>query len=180
MPFCAYCGSQVAETSYRPCPACGNATNGAPRTQLGTGGRNAVVIVIVAIVVGVLAIPLIGILAAIAIPNVLTAQQRSKQIRTLVEIRNAAQQAETHATAHGAYPKTLDDPARDGWNNPLRYECLETDGKCAGFGITSAGKDGRFENRSAAEYAQGATERFDCDIVYANGSFVQYPQGVAK
>jgi len=178
VPFCAYCGSEVAETSYRPCPTCGNPTNGAPRAQLGSGGTNATVIVIIAVVVAVLAIPILGILAAIAIPNILTVRERSNQKRTIAEIRIAAQQAETHAADHGTYPKTLDLGARDAWKHPLRYECIEAGGKCAGYAITSAGKDGRFEHQSAAEYAQGEANLFDCDIVYANGSFVQYPRGV--
>ena len=180
MPFCAYCGSQVAEASYRLCPACGNPANGAPRTELPAGGQNTKVIVIVVIVlVLVLAVPVAGILAAIAIPNYLTAVQRSKQKRTMVEIRTIATDAEAHANAHGQYPKTVE-PRSDGWDHPLRYECLPAaDGQgCAGYAIASAGKDGVFEQQSNAGYTQGGTTKFDCDIVYANGSFLQYPEGV--
>ncbi len=180
MPFCAYCGSQVAETSYALCPSCGNPTNGAPRTQLAAGGKNTTVIVIVVIVLAVLAIPVAGILAAIAIPNYLTAVQRSKQKRTMADIRAIATQAEAHATTYGQYPKTVD-ASRDGWDHPLRYECIAADEKeCAGYSIASAGKDGVFEHPSNADYAEGTASRFDQDIVFANGSFVQYPEGVSR
>ena len=182
MPFCAYCGSQVAETSYRPCPACGKSTNGAPPLALATGGQNAKVIAIVVIVaVLVLALPMAGILAAIAIPNFVTAMQRSRQKRTMADIRTIAQQLQSGAGTSGTYPEKLDATRTDGWNNPLRYECIpDGDRPCAGYAITSAGKDLQFEYDSATEYSQGGTQKFDCDIVWANGSFVQYPEGAGQ
>lgn len=180
MPFCAYCGSQVAEVSYRPCPACGNPANGAPRPALGTGGSNSTVVAIVAVVLAVLAIPIAGILAAIAIPNMLTAMQRSRQKRTMADIRVIALEVERQAVSNNAYPATIDAKV-DGWGHPLRYECIAADeNPCGGYAITSAGKDGRFEHDSAQEYPSGGVSDFDCDIVYANASFVQYPEGVQR
>lgn len=179
MAFCAYCGSQVAEVSYRPCPACGNPTNGSPRAALGTGGKNSFGIAIAAVVLAVLAIPIAGILAAIAIPNFLTAMQRSKQKRTMAEIRSVATDVERQASTSGSYPKTLPSSQKDGWGKELRYECLgEGDRPCSGYAITSGGKDMQFEHDSAQQYAPGATDMFDCDILFANGSFVRYPEGV--
>jgi type II secretory pathway pseudopilin PulG len=181
VPFCAYCGSQVPETSYRPCPACGNPANGAPKPALGTGGSSSMVIAIVAAVLAVLAIPIAGILAAIAIPNFLTAMQRSKQKRTMADIRMLAQDVEQRAGTAGSYPQTLDAKQQDGWGTALRYECLgEEEKPCAGYAISSAGKDLRFEHDSAGEYSEGATAKFDCDIVWANGSFLQYPEGAQR
>ena len=180
MAFCAYCGSQVAEVSYRACPACGNPTNGAPRLAYGTGGKNAFVIAIVAVVLAVLAIPIAGILAAIAIPNFLTAMQRAKQKRTMVEMRNLAVELETKAyNSTGTFPSTLPESKKDGWDGALRYECLPKDDRpCGGYAITSAGKDLKFEHDSASEYTGGAVSQFDCDIIFANGSFYRYPEGV--
>ena len=93
MPFCAYCGTQVAEVSYAPCPRCGNPSNGAPRGQARPApakGSNAAQIVVIVLVVGFLLVAIIGILAAIAIPNLLTAQERAKQKRTMADIRSLA------------------------------------------------------------------------------------------
>jgi hypothetical protein len=68
------------------------------------------------------------------------------------------------------YVKKL--PRVDGWGHPFRYEATKDS-----YGITSSGRDGRFEHASARDYAQNATTTtdYDRDIVYAMGSFVQYP-----
>lgn len=180
--FCAYCGSPVVETSYRPCPTCARPANGAPPIALATGGQNAKVIAIVVIVVVLIgALPAAGIIAAIAIPNFITAMERSKQKRTMADIKTIAEQLHSRAGASGTFPEKLDGTPTDGWNNPLRYECLaDGDRPCAGYAITSAGRAGQFEYESASEYSQGGTQRFNCDIVYANGVFVQYPEGVQQ
>ena len=179
MPYCAYCGAQVAESSPAPCPACGNPNNGAGRPQLAPGGTNVALIVVGVVLGSFVVIAILGILAAIAIPNFVTAQQRSRQKRTMADMRVLAQQAESHATAHGSYPESVD-ATRDAWGNPLRYECLTVDEKpCGGYAIASAGKDGAFEQESNADYEQGTTVRFDEDIVYANGAFLRRPEGVA-
>ena len=182
MAFCAHCGSQVAEVSYSPCPSCGNPANGAPRAQLGTGGTNAATIAVIAVILAILAIPAMGIVAAIAIPNVVTAIQRSKQKYTMAQMRSIGGQIEAHARANGSYPQNagdLDLRITDGWENPMRYECIAgPDKPCAGYGLVSAGKDGEFEHDTLDEYSYDRTSRFDCDIVFANGSFVQYPEGV--
>ena len=185
MPFCANCGSQVAETSYRPCPACGNPTNGAARPPLGTGGTSSSVIVIVAIVLAVLAIPIAGILAAIAIPNFLTAKERAKQKRTMAAMRSVASAVETYRVEKNAFPENLDGinaSKVDGWGHALRYECFKDEeaNVCTQYAITSAGKDGVFESESARTYTEQTTSHFDCDILFANGQFVQLPEGVRK
>lgn len=179
MPFCAYCGSQIAEVSYRPCPACGNPANGAPRPQLGPGGTNVIAIVLGVVAFALVAVAIMGILAAIAIPNLLTAMQRSKQKRSMAEIRLLSEDLEQRARTSGSYPAELEATSKDGWGTALRYECLaENDQPCAGYAITSAGKDKQFEHESAGEYSEGGVAKFDCDIVLANGSFLQYPEGV--
>src|SRR5207247_10856727 len=106
MAYCAYCGSPVNSVSFAPCPKCGNPTNGAPRpvATAAAGGSNAAVIVTVAVVGGLVLISIIGIVAAIAIPNLLTAMQRSKQARTIADIRTLATAAEAYGTDHPEYP----------------------------------------------------------------------------
>lgn len=142
------------------------------------------VIAAVAVIVAILAIPIMGILAAIAIPNVLTAMERSRQKRTMADMRTIASEIESHATRQGSYPENLTSlnvPTKDGWGFPMRYECIAgPDKPCAGYGITSAGKDREFEYESLGDYEPDSTTRFDCDIVFANGSFLQYPEGVQR
>jgi type II secretory pathway pseudopilin PulG len=198
MPYCAYCGNEVAAISYAPCPSCGSPTNGAPRPSAPTGGSNAAVIVAVVLVVGLVMVAIIGILAAIAIPNLLTAMQRSKQKRTMADIRSIAVANEAYATDKNEYPKAetvggLESalsptyigviPKTDGWTRDMKYECWNESGGtvCTSYAIGSAGKDGVFEHASLREYeGGGATTNFDSDIVFINGSFVQYPQGAQR
>ena len=41
-----------------------------------------------------------------------------------------------------------------------------------------AGRDWKWEKRSLREYTERATTNFDCDIVFSDGTFVTYPEGV--
>src|SRR5688500_9783055 len=135
-------------------------------------------------------IAIIGILAAIAIPNLLTAMQRSKQKRTMADMRTVASALEAYGTDHERedYPPgtTVEalrthlqptyinaPPAREGGQTGMRYMRLAE----RGYVIVSAGADKTFESEPE-QYTPGATQNFDCDIVFANGSFVQYPEGV--
>lgn len=155
-------------------------------------------------------VAIIGILAAIAIPNLLTAMQRAKQKRTMTDIRGIATAWEARATDANAYNgaaltlpndastwtqvaysalvthltptyiRTL--PAKDGWSNNFEYYIdatalpvdIATGGVAANaYVIRSAGRDGTF-----VDPVGGATTDFRCDIVYTNGTFVQFPEGV--
>lgn len=191
MAFCAWCGNPVSAVSYAPCPRCANPTNGAQRSTVRSTNTAGLVIGLVVAFFFVVAI--VGILAAIAIPNLLTAMQRSKQKRTMADLRTIATAAEAYATDNNRYPTagSLDElqpflvptyakvlPKLDGWENAMRYECWPSD-KCQEYAVGSGGNDKRFEHGSLQEYGSGtATTSYDCDIVFANGSFVQYPERV--
>lgn len=195
MAFCAWCGNHVPAVSYAPCPRCGNPTNGAQRVAGGgASGSQGAGIVIGLVIGGLVLVAIIGILAAIAIPNMLTAMQRSRQKRTMADLRTVATAVEAYASQNDKYPpgssiadlapaltptyaKVL--PSVDGWGKPLRYECWPA-GECRSYAISSAGADQVFQHESAQEYtADTKTESFDCDLVFANGTFVQYPDHVA-
>ncbi len=200
MQYCAYCGNAVDAVSYAPCPRCGNPSNGAPRPAANAKGTNTALIVVLVVVGGLVVIAVIGIVAAIAIPNFLTAKQRATQKRTMADIRSLSTAIEAYSTDKNEYPKgsTAADlagalsptyiktvPAVDGWGHALQYTCLkdattpESD-KCAGYVLGSAGKDLRFEHDSLLETVAAGdrpTTNFDCDIVYSNGKFVEYPEG---
>src|SRR3979409_2683287 len=116
-------------------------------------------------------VAIIGILAAIAIPNLLTAMQRSKQKRTMADTRTVATAWEARATdlrkynAAGAagYPTsasnvTIDDlttylaptyvktfPKKDGWGNNWFVSTDQAWGAATAsqqYSIPSYGKDG--------------------------------------
>ena len=190
MAYCAYCGSHVAQVSFVPCASCGNPTNGAPsRPGAAAGGSNTLALVIGIVVAGLVVVGIVGILAAIAIPNLLTAMQRSRQKRTMADMRTIAVALEAYGVDHlgeeyppGEYAASLVPhlqpkympavPSVDGWGTGIRYTPLPN----RGYMIISAGANKTFEADSPDEYASGETSHFDCDIVFSNGAFVQYPE----
>ncbi len=199
MAFCAYCGTQLAEVSYAPCPNCGNPSNGAPRgtiapaTAPAKSGSNTAVIVIGVVVGLFVIIGVIGIIAAIAIPNLITATERSKQKRTMADLRSVATAVEAYATDHNQYPNATDleslrplltptymkqMPSRDAWTHEFRYAAWSRTNELDSYAIGSAGRDGIWQFEGVADYTQATTGNFDCDIVFSNGNFVQYPEFV--
>jgi len=148
-------------------------------------------------------VAIIGILAAIAIPNLLTAMQRSKQKRTMADMRTMATAWEARATDVNRYNAagitmpsgavTIDNlttflaptyvktfPQKDGWGTNWGLAADQAWGVTTAaqiYVIISYGKDGASQG---ATYSGGATTLFDCDIVYSNGTFIQYPEGVQQ
>ena len=73
-------------------------------------------------------------------------------------------------------------PAEDGWGHPIEYRVngLEQIVEGAGgFLLRSPGRDGRF---STDEYEPGTfpAESFDEDIVYVDGRFLRWPEGMQR
>lgn len=162
--------------------------------------RNGFTLIELLIVVAV-----IGVLAAIAIPNLLAALQRAKQKRSMSDMRNMATAWEARATdtqtftaagAAGAdftwpahelthtemrsllHPTYFKNPPElDGWSMPFQFSADEALGSSTGariYGIRSRGRDRTVD----AALVPGPTTQFDCDIVYSNGGFVMFPEGV--
>jgi general secretion pathway protein G len=146
-------------------------------------------------------VAIIGILAAIAIPNLLTAMQRSKQKRTMADMRAIATAWEARATdmnnygaagtsgitwGSGSHPtfshmiglltptyiKSL--PRTDGWGTAYEYYLGSNSQE---YAIRSLGKNAAEDG--GGTYAAGTqTSTFNADIVYSMGSFVQWPEGM--
>ena len=141
-------------------------------------------------------IAIIGILAAIAIPNLLNAVQRGKQKRTMSDMRALATAIEAYAVDNNVYPGatcnaglytttsvTLDTnsftnltptyiaqpPKVDGWGQFLAYGS-DTPGN--NYIIGSGGRD-----KTIAAPSCGTTTNFNDDIYYSNGTFIQWPEG---
>ena len=142
-------------------------------------------------------IAIIGILAAIAIPNLLNAVQRGKQKRTMSDMRALATAVEAYAVDNNTYPAATcnaglftngtynqlsltsftnltptyiaQPPLTDGWGHFMLYAL---DAASNNYSIKSYGRD----NASSALNC-GTTTNFNDDIVYADGTFIQWPEG---
>jgi len=140
-------------------------------------------------------VAIIGIIAAIAIPNLLNALDRGKQKRTMADVRSIGTAIETYAIDNTLYPGQASEvdvaasslgsamepiymvrtTPRDGWGFPLRYQ---SDGLI--YSIGSLGKDGAAGGSLVVVGPGGSTNNFDCDIVFREGMFVQWPEGVQQ
>lgn len=146
---------------------------------------------ILTVVMLVLYIP--GVLAAIAIPNLLTAMQTSKVKRSVADLRSIATSLEAYAVDHNQYPnvksfaelapllepkyaKPL--PRVDGWGNSFVYEPARCEPACSAYYLASGGKDGKLD-RALPDYGSEyqATVGFNEDLVFANGQFLRGPEG---
>ena len=127
-------------------------------------------------------VAIIGIIAAIAIPNLLNAVDKGKQKRTMSDLRAIGSAVEAYAVENAVYPtaasaaaiKALIDPSYikvmptvDGWSNPIQVDSTAT-----GYTLYSQGKDG-----SGNSCPPGATSSFNDEICFVNGVFQRYPSG---
>ena len=136
-------------------------------------------------------VAIIGIIAAIAIPNLLNAIQRGKQKRTMSDVRTIATASESYSIDNNQYVSSAAAavstiitnleptyikkvPQKDGWNSDIRYESDSTE-----YTITSYGKD-KAAIGGGTLGANGQTTSFGNDIIFATGSFTQYPDGSQK
>lgn len=136
---------------------------------------------------------IIAIIASIALMNYLGALQKAKEKRTMTDIRTIASAWEARASetnsftsAGMAFPESTltwteinaalsptysrGIPRYDGWGREFGFGVAGP----KDYAIRSAGRDGKFDG----DYVNGATDNPDCDIVYANGSFVVYPDAL--
>ena len=137
-------------------------------------------------------VAIIGIIAAIAIPNLLNAIQRGKQKRTMGDMRTAATACETYSIDNNAYYKSAAAnlstlaaameptyvkklPSKDGWVTDMRYISAAPTAGTA-YTITSYGKD-KGINGGGTVAANGGTTDFRNDIIFSTGSFIQFPDG---
>jgi general secretion pathway protein G len=138
-------------------------------------------------------VAIIGILAAIAIPNLLTAMQRARQKRSMADMRTIATAWEARATETNKYTAAASGltlgtavplswldanltptyikliPHNDGWSNAFVTSQAGND-----YMLECYGRDGVTDGNTK----KGPTTNFDCDIVYSDGVFFVYPEGV--
>jgi general secretion pathway protein G len=132
-------------------------------------------------------VTIIGIIAALAIPNLRNAMDRAKQKATLADMRSLGNALEMYSVDHNTYPRGLNDagaaalaavlsplymrtvPEGDGWHNPWH---VDTNATGTQYTITSYGRDG-----APGSNTGGPTSDINCDIIYSNSSFYQFPAG---
>jgi type II secretion system protein G len=179
---------------------------------------------------------IIGIIAAMVIPNLLSAFQKRRQKQTMVDMKKLGNVIETVNTDCGAYPGdtnvgtdcvtpgtlmqgllkggwTLAPILCDGWHRPFRYggagetggtRVVLRDPNCLAiftawqntYGLLSKGRDfiedcgmPKFDPRRGGYVPRNATcygspcagfTHFNCDISFAGGRFVSFPEGMQK
>ena len=146
-----------------------------------------------------------GLLAAIAVPNLLTAMNRSHEKRTMADMRTIATAWEARANDFNTYdvrgkhrplgalpqalrwdalppvaaadleralvPKYIKKfPRKDGWEHDFEFVAASDQ-----YAIRSRGRDGKIDG---SVYAVIRHQSFDNDIVYGNGSFYAFPEGL--
>jgi type II secretory pathway pseudopilin PulG len=146
----------------------------------------------------------LGALAWVAVPNLLLAKNRSNQKRTMADMRIIAQAIEARRMDTKTYGLTPADrpmqvavgdlrplrrvrhseleralvpkyvksvPRYDAWEHELDVRIAANT-----YVVRSLGSDGRAE---ADRYTPNKTTyRFEDDMVYSEGTFLQYPEGV--
>jgi general secretion pathway protein G len=135
-------------------------------------------------------VTIIGIIAALAIPNLRNAIDRAKQKATMTNMKGIGNALEMYSVDNNTYPKGLTDansaalgsylsplymrtlPPGDGWDNPWH---IDTSASGTQYTITSYGRDGAPGTNSG-----GQTTDLSCDIIYTNSSFYQSPGGVQQ
>ncbi|HEX7183350.1 MAG TPA: prepilin-type N-terminal cleavage/methylation domain-containing protein [Thermoanaerobaculia bacterium] len=154
-------------------------------------------------------VAIIGIIAALLIPNFLDALQKAKQKRTVADMRNtgtalfswltdevsAAAAGQTDSNVDlGDYqaidtadlatilvPQYMQDlPTLDGWKNPFEYY-LNTENPLAEevVAVRSLGRDAQEEDSDYTVTSFDPTD-YQQDIVWADGAFARWPQGQAR
>lgn len=141
-------------------------------------------------------IAIIGIIAAIAIPNLLNALDRSRQKRSMSDIRTWGTALGTYLVDYNFYwaelgPITIDPtkaiyivfsqrkylesaPYLDGWNFNFVYRGTGTTPSTAtGYTFESYGKGGQDDGG----WVGARFKCFGCDIRHSQGQFIAKPEG---
>ena len=133
-------------------------------------------------------VAVIGLIAAIAIPNLVNAIQRARQTRSVADLNSLAKAVSMYGQDFADYPiqsslSTVENlrtslasymanfNAHDGWMRDFMYI---SDGD--EYTMLSYGLDGA----ASLPYSRGPTGFFAEDIVLNNGMFLQWPEGVQQ
>jgi type II secretion system protein G len=144
-------------------------------------------------------IAIIGIVAAIAIPNLIMALQRGKQKATVATLKNIGGAIDSYITnvefcphpgSGGVILDTIDQtlepfyikvlPTRDAWQNDMYYWSGQATDPANrdSYTVRSYGKDGIATGYDLANnnYVVDTRVGFNLDIIYSNGAFTYGPR----
>jgi len=130
-------------------------------------------------------VAIIGLIATIAIPNLMNAIDKGRQKRTMSDLRTIGTGVESYAVDQVVYPtagdavalravlepayvKTM--PMIDAWSHALQVNSTP-----GAYTVYSQGKDG-----AGNECTPGSTSSFDAEICFSGGQFRRYPSGVQQ
>ena len=184
---CGNCGTeQPDEANF--CSACGAKTAASARSTGVKPKKKMSGCLLAALIVGasvIVMVPIAGIIAAIAIPNLLNAIDRGKQKRTMADLRTLGSAVKSYSIDHDFYPTANDIeelrhlispdfvkvvPTLDAWGHPIHVVSTPE-----GYELVSRGKDG------VADGCRGGPKTtFNADICFANGQFHQWPEGTRR
>ncbi len=149
-------------------------------------------------------VAIIGLIAAIAIPNLMNAISRARQKRGMGDVRSIATavtqynmdtdfyptgQTTFGGFSSGVYWALVPDyihtlPLFDPWQHPYGYAATANGGDMA---IVCTGSDGLFQSIGGAgaldpylTLSASGTNCFENDIIWVNTAFIRYPQGKQK
>ena len=135
-------------------------------------------------------VAIIGIIAAIAIPNLLNAINRGRQKRSMADMRTMGTAIEAYAVDMAFYPTAAEEsivngfedyleptyvkavPLQDGWRTEFR---VKSESRFYTLGCLARDK---VSEGALTTFTSRVTTQMDCDIIYSNGSFVSYPEGI--
>ncbi len=131
-----------------------------------------------------ISVAIVGILSAIAVVNLQSALDRSRQRKTMATMRNLATAVEAYNTDNNHLPSngiSADELAevlrenvyntvetRDGWDNDIVYSAAG-----GHYTLESYGRDGA---DGPADVTRETRDRFDNDIVLQDGQFSASPE----
>ena len=131
-------------------------------------------------------VAVIGLVSAIAIPNVITAIQRARQTRSMADLKTLARALSLYDQDYIDYPIETspasaenlqsflhpyigDFEAIDGWRRPFMYTSDGRDYTLISYALGGVAN---------LPYTIGPIHSLEEDIVLSNGVFVQWPEGV--
>lgn len=139
---------------------------------------------------GVILVAIVVLICAIAVPNLRSALQRDRQKRSVTAMRSLGAALESYRASTGGYPASEGGgaaalaslapremsapPLQDSWHRPFSYIAVAQAGATlpTTYTLISYGKDGIYQG-----FQNEITRYFDCDLIFADGQFVQSSEG---
>lgn len=139
-------------------------------------------------------VAIIGIIAAIAIPNLLVALQKGKQKATMGDMKSVGNAIESYITDWSFCPQgaagpisSIDQayfrpfyikilPLNDGWGTTFQYARGDVATTTQDlYSVESYGRD-KIDSGPNTEYDVTALSHFNNDVIYSNGQFTVGPR----